>query len=114
MVDGKIHKGNKIKLMVTGKKFVTEIGVMTLKQQPVKVLRSGEIGYIIAGIKTVEDAREGDAITSSAKRAEEALPGYQESKPMLFVCLFRVETDQYNHFKGSLEKLKLNDAALQF
>ena len=84
------------------------------KQQPVKVLRSGEIGYIISGIKTVEDARVGYAITSSAKGAEEVLPGYQEAKPMLFEGVFRVETDQYNHLKDSLEKLKLNDAALQF
>lgn len=115
VVDGEIKKGNKIKFMVTGREFFAEeIGVMTPEQQPVDVLKSGEIGYIIAGIKTVEDARVGDTITTSAKGAKEALPGYQEAKPMLFAGLFPVDTDQYNHLKDSLEKLKLNDAALQF
>lgn len=115
IVDGEIHKGDKIKFMVTGKVFVAEeIGVMTPDQQPVEVLRSGEIGYIIAGIKTVEDARVGDTITSSVRGAEKALPGYQEAKPMLFAGLFPVDSEQYNHLKDSLEKLKLNDAALQF
>ncbi|CDF39870.1 Translation elongation factor 4, Rhodoplastic [Chondrus crispus] len=115
VVDGEIHKGDKIKFMVTKKEFYAEeIGVMTTEQQPVHVLRSGEIGYIIAGIKTVDDARVGDTITTSAKGADEALPGYQEAKPMLFAGLFPVESDQYNHLKDSLEKLKLNDAALQF
>lgn len=115
VVDGRIEKGQKIKFMVTGKEFISEeIGVMTPDQQPVKMLNSGEIGYLIAGIKTVEDARVGDTITTSSKSAEEPLPGYQEAKPMLFAGLFPVDTDQYNHLKDSLEKLKLNDAALQF
>lgn len=115
VVDGAISKGDKIKFMVTGKEFFAEeIGVMTPDQQPVSVLKSGEIGYLIAGIKTVEDARVGDTITSSLKGASEPLPGYQEAKPMLFAGLFPVDTEQYNHLKDSLEKLKLNDAALQF
>lgn len=115
VVDGKISKGEKIQFMVTGKNFIAEeIGVMTPDQQPVDVLNSGEIGYLVAGVKTVEDARVGDTITSALRGAEEALPGYQEAKPMLFAGLFPVDTDQYNHLKDSLEKLKLNDAALQF
>lgn len=115
VVDGSVRKGDKIKFMVTGKEFIAEeIGVMTPNQQPVSVLNSGEIGYLIAGIKTVEDARVGDTISTSIKGATEPLPGYQEAKPMLFAGLFPVDTDQYNHLKDSLEKLKLNDAALQF
>lgn len=115
VVDGKISKGSKIKFMVTGKEFLAEeVGVMTPDQQPVDVLSSGEIGYLIAGIKTVEDARVGDTITTTSKGAEKPLPGYEEAKPMLFAGMFPVEADQYNHLKDSLEKLKLNDAALQF
>lgn len=115
VVDGRIRKGTKIKFMVTGKEFLAEeIGVMTPDQQAVDVLNPGEIGYLVAGIKTVEDARVGDTITTSAKGATEALPGYQEAKPMLFAGLFPVDSEQYNHLKDSLEKLKLNDAALHF
>lgn len=115
LVDGKIRKGEKIKFMVTGKEFYAEeIGVMNPEQCKVDTLNSGEIGYIIAGVKTVEDARVGDTITSSVNGATEALPGYQEAKPMLFAGLFPVDSEQYNHLKDSLEKLKLNDAALQF
>ncbi|CAN8066404.1 unnamed protein product [Agarophyton chilense] len=115
IIDGQIRKGEKIKFMVTGKEFVAEeIGVMTPDQQPVQVLSSGEIGYLIAGVKTVEDARVGDTITTSVNSAKCPLPGYQEAKPMLFAGLFPVESDQYNQLKDSLEKLKLNDAALQF
>lgn len=115
IVDGKISKGQKIKFMVTGKEFYAEeIGVMNPEQCGVDTLQSGEIGYIIAGVKTVEDARVGDTITSSVNGAAKALPGYQEAKPMLFAGLFPVDSEQYNHLKDSLEKLKLNDAALQF
>lgn len=115
VVDGTIRKGDKIKFMATGKEFsAEEIGVMTPDQQPVDWLTSGEIGYLIAGVKTVEDARVGDTITTYPRGASEPLPGYQEAKPMLFAGLFPVESDQYNHLKDSLEKLKLNDAALQF
>lgn len=113
--DGTIRKGDKIKFMATGKCFTAEeVGVMTPDQQPVDMLTSGEIGYLIAGVKTVEDARVGDTITTFPRGAVEPLPGYQEAKPMIFAGLFPVETDQYNHLKDSLEKLKLNDAALQF
>lgn len=115
VVDGSIKTGDKIKFMVTGNEFIAEeIGVMTPDQQQVNILRSGEIGYIIAGIKTVEEARVGDTITSSVRGAKEPLPGYQEAKPMIFAGLFPVDSEQYNHLKDSLEKLKLNDAALQF
>lgn len=115
IVDGQLKKGDKILFMATGKQFsAEEIGVMTPDQQPVGTLRSGEIGYLIAGVKTVEDARVGDTITAAGRQAEEPLPGYQEAKPMIFAGLFPVDSEQYNHLKDSLEKLKLNDAALQF
>lgn len=115
VVDGELRQGDKILFMVTNKQFVAEeIGVMTPAQQPVKTLRCGEIGYLIAGIKTVEDARVGDTITTASKKAADPLPGYQEAKPMIFAGCFPVDADQYEHLKDSLEKLKLNDAALQF
>lgn len=115
VIDGSISKGQKIKFMVTDKEFFAEeIGVMTPDQQPVSVLNSGEIGYLIGGVKTVEDARVGDTITTSLRGAAEPLPGYQEAKPMLFAGLFPTDSDQYDRLKDSLEKLKLNDASLQF
>lgn len=115
VVDGEIRKGDKIRFMVTGRDFFAEeIGVMTPNQQPVDLLKSGEIGYVIAGIKTVEDARVGDTITTALKGATEALPGYKEAKPMLFAGLFPMDSEQFYHLQDSLDKLKLNDAALQF
>ncbi len=115
IVDGELRKGDKILFMATDKQFIAEeIGVMTPAQQPVQTLRCGEIGYLIAGIKTVEDARVGDTITTTVRKAAEPLPGYQEAKPMIFAGVFPIDSDQYEHLKDSLEKLKLNDAALQF
>ncbi len=115
VVEGTLRKDDKILFMVTGKTFTAdEIGVMNPEQEPVDKLETGEIGYLIGGIKTVEDARVGDTITTAVRGAEEKLPGYQEPKPMLFAGLFPIESDQYEHLKDSLEKLKLNDAALQF
>lgn len=115
VVDGTLRRGDKILFMATGKTFVAEeVGVMTPGQQPVDRLEVGEIGYLIGGIKTVEDARVGDTVTTTVRSAEEPLPGYQEAKPMLFAGVFPIDADQYDHLKDSLEKLKLNDAALQF
>lgn len=115
IMEGTLKKADKILFMVTGKTFIAdEIGVMNPDQQPVDKLETGEIGYLIGGIKTVEDARVGDTITHSNGGAEKPLPGYKEARPMLFAGLFPIESDQYEHLKDSLEKLKLNDAALQF
>lgn len=115
IVDGTLRRGDKITFMASGKTFFAEeCGVMTPGQQSVDCLEVGEIGYLISAIKTVEDARVGDTVTTAARGAETPLPGYQEAKPMLFAGVFPIDSDQYEHLKDSLEKLKLNDAALQF
>jgi GTP-binding protein LepA len=115
VVSGSMKKGDKILFMASGKQFFAEeIGVMSPKQCPCDELRSGEVGYLIAGIKTVEDARVGDTITSAAKKAAAPVPGYAEARPMLFAGLFPTDADQYEQLKVALEKLKLNDAALQY
>jgi elongation factor 4 len=115
IMSGCMKKGAKITFMQSGKSFLAEeIGVMSPKNHPCEELRSGEVGYLIAGIKTVEDARVGDTITTAAKGAAEALPGYKEARPMIFAGMFPSDSDQYLQLKLALEKLKLNDAALQY
>lgn len=115
IMSGCMKKGAKIHFMQSGKSFLAEeIGVMSPKQNPCDELRSGEVGYLIAGIKTVEDARVGDTITTAAKGADKALPGYKEARPMIFAGMFPSDSEQYNQLKVALEKLKLNDAALQY
>lgn len=115
IVAGSMRKNDRVIFMASGKQFVAEeIGVMAPKQSPCDELRAGEVGYLIAGIKTVEDARVGDTITVASRRAEQALPGYAEARPMLFAGMFPTDADQYDQLKTALEKLKLNDAALQY
>lgn len=115
IVAGTMRKNDRVIFMASGKQFVAEeIGVMAPKQSPCDELRAGEVGYLIAGIKTVEDARVGDTITVASRRAEQALPGYAEARPMLFAGMFPTDADQYDQLKTALEKLKLNDAALQY
>jgi GTP-binding protein LepA len=115
VISGSLKQGAKINFMQSGKQFhAEEIGVMSPKPCPCDELRSGEVGYLIAGIKTVRDARVGDTITNTLNPAREALPGYSEAKPMLFAGMFPVDADQYEQLKVGFEKLKLNDAALQY
>jgi GTP-binding protein LepA len=113
--DGVISSGMKIKLMATDKEYeVTKVGVFTPKMQEALQLSSGEVGYIIAGIKNVGDTKIGDTITDANKPAERALPGYKEIKPMVFCGLYPIETHQYEDLKTSLEKLRLNDSSFSF
>jgi len=117
VISGVIKKNDQIRFMNTGKRFnCDEIGVLSPDQQPVDFLESGEVGYMIAGIKTVEDARVGDTITheSEGRRAKEPLPGYAEATPMVWCGLFPTDTKDYDQLRDSLQKLKLNDAALAF
>ncbi len=113
--EGTLNKGDKILLMSTGKEFtVTDLGYSTLKFIPRASLETGEVGYVIAGIKTVEDTRVGDTVTLSAKPAAEPLAGYREAKPMVFAGLFPINGEDYETLKDALHKLKMNDAALVF
>jgi len=116
VVSGSIVKGQKVQMMSTGTSFeVLEIGFFKPKMTTSKEgIHAGEVGYLICNIKNVAEARVGDTITDSRNPATEALPGYQEAKPMVFCGFYPVDTDQFTDLKDALDKLKLNDAALQF
>lgn len=115
VMDGTVKKGDRIRLMASGKEYeIDEIGVLSPTQTPVNELHAGEVGYLAAAIKAVEDARVGDTITLANSQAAEALPGYTEAKPMVFCGLFPTDSDEYPNLKEALEKLKLNDAALSY
>ena len=93
---------------------IDEIGVLSPTQIQVNELHAGEVGYLAAAIKTVEDARVGDTITLASAPAKSPLPGYTEAKPMVFCGLFPTDADQFEDLREALERLKLNDAALQY
>ena len=113
--DGQVKFGDKIKMMATGAVFeVLEVGVRTPKEVKKDCLVAGEVGYIAAAIKTVKDVRVGDTITLEDNSAVEPLPGYRELKSMVFCGLYPVNAEDYQNLKDSLEKLKLNDAALHY
>ena len=113
--DGQVKVGDKIKMMATGAVFeVLEVGVRTPKEVKKDCLIAGEVGYIAAAIKTVKDVRVGDTITLEDNSAVEPLPGYRELKSMVFCGLYPVNAEDYQNLKDSLEKLKLNDAALHY
>ncbi|XP_049933600.1 translation factor GUF1 homolog, chloroplastic-like [Nymphaea colorata] len=94
--------------------YADEIGVLSPDQLQVDELYAGEVGYLAASIRSVADARVGDTITHSARRAKNSLPGYEEATPMVFCGLFPVDADQFPELRDALEKLQLNDAALNF
>lgn len=113
--DGRVRAGTKIRLMRTGKDLeVSEVGVFLPKMKAVEELSSGEVGYIIAGIKNVSDTKIGDTITEANNPATEPCPGYKEIKPMVFSGLYPIETHQYADLKDALEKLRLNDSSFTF
>ncbi|MEW6563220.1 MAG: translation elongation factor 4 [Pseudomonadota bacterium] len=115
IVNGKLKPKDKILLMATGAQYLTEhIGVFTPKSQPRETLTAGQVGFVIAGIKELKAAKVGDTITLAGKQAAVPLPGFKEVQPQVFAGLFPVEANQYEALRDSLEKLKLNDAALQF
>jgi GTP-binding protein LepA len=113
--DGEIKRGMKILLMATGRvSEVQEVGVFTPVRTPVDVLGTGEVGYIVAGIKNVTDTQIGDTITYADNPSPEPCPGYKEVKPMVFSGLYPTEPGQYEELKGALEKLALNDSSFHF
>jgi GTP-binding protein LepA len=115
VMDGVVRPGDKIQLMSNGKTFdVTEVGVFSPKALPRDYLMVGDVGYITASIKTVQDTRVGDTVTLAENPAEEALPGYRKMNPMVYCGLYPIDTSRYNDLREALEKLQLNDAALQF
>jgi GTP-binding protein LepA len=115
IVNGTLKPKDKILFMATGAQHLTEhVGVFTPKSQDRGSLSAGQVGFVIAGIKELKDAKVGDAVTLAARPAASALPGFKEIQPQVFAGLFPVESNQYEALRDSLEKLKLNDAALQY
>ena len=115
VVNGTIRPKDKILLMANGSQHLVEsIGVFTPKSLPRESLSAGQVGFIIAGIKELKAAKVGDTITLASKPAAQPLPGFKEVQPQVFAGLFPVEANQYDALRDSLEKLKLNDAALQY
>ncbi len=115
VMDGSVKRGDKVHLMASGKEYVIdELGILSPMQVQVDELHAGEVGYFAASIKAVGDARVGDTITLVNNKAAEALPGYAEAKPMVFCGLFPTDADQYPELKDALDKLRLNDAALNY
>ncbi len=115
IVEGSVKTGDKIRMMATGKEFeVTEIGVLTPKAVPQDQLSVGDVGYLTAAIKNVGDTRVGDTITLAKNGATEPLPGYRRLNPMVYCGLYPIDTAKYNDLREALEKLELNDSALQF
>lgn len=115
LFDGKVRAGRKIKLMASGNTYdVSQVGVFTPKMQPVDELSSGEVGYIIAGIKSVHDTKIGDTITDALTPASEACPGYKDIKPMVFCGLYPTIPHEYENLRDALNKLRLNDSSFNF
>lgn len=113
--EGTLRVGDKIKMMSTNKEFeVVELGVNTPKEEKKEFLTVGDVGYLTASIKDVNDTNVGDTITHVENGADEALPGYRKLNPMVFCGLYPVSSDDYNALKDALEKLQLNDSSLQF
>jgi len=115
VVDGQLSPGQSIRMMSSGKTYeVTELGVFLPQMAPVDRLGPGEVGCVLAGIKNVGDTRIGDTITHAARPAAEPLPGYRPIKPLVFCGLYPVDGEDFPALRDALEKLQLNDAALQF
>ncbi|MEQ7215738.1 translation elongation factor 4 [Enterococcus asini] len=115
VMEGVVRPGDKIQLMSNGKTFeVTEVGVFSPKAIQRDYLMVGDVGYLTAAIKTVADTRVGDTVTLADNPAAEALPGYRKMNPMVFCGLYPIDNSRYNDLREALEKLELNDAALQF
>ncbi|RHX85049.1 translation elongation factor 4 [Leptospira stimsonii] len=113
--DGRIKKGDRFLIMSTGKDFtVNEVGINRITLTPTESLGAGEVGYLIAGIKKVSDAKTGDTITLFSNPTKESIPGYKEAKPMVFSGLYPINGEQFDELVDAIEKLKLNDAALVF
>ena len=113
--NGSIKKGDKVKFFNTGKEYIAdEIGVLRMKMCPKDEIKTGDVGYIISGIKSAVEVKVGDTITKCENPCEEAIAGFEEVKPMVFAGVYPIETDEYEDLRASLEKLQLNDASLVF
>jgi len=113
--NGVIRKGDKVKFFNTGKEYdADEIGVLKMDMVPRQELRTGDVGYIISGIKTSKEVKVGDTITHIARPCDKAIEGFEEVKPMVFAGVYPIEAEDFEDLRASLEKLQLNDASLTF
>ncbi|WP_243348647.1 translation elongation factor 4 [Parabacteroides sp. FAFU027] len=115
IVNGTIRKGDKVKFFSTGKEYeADEIGVLKLNMAPREELGTGDVGYLITGIKTSKEVRVGDTITHIANPCKSGIAGFEEVKPMVFAGIYPIEAEDFEDLRASLEKLQLNDASLTF
>ncbi len=115
VVDGRVRRGTKIAFGSNGSVYeVREVGYLRLGAVATEELGAGEVGYLTAQIKSIADTKVGDTVLEAGRRAAELLPGYREVKPMVFAGLYPGDSDQYERLRGALEKLKLNDASIQY
>ena len=115
VMQGTLHKGEGIRFMATHKEYdAEEIGYLQMKQVQTDKLEAGEVGYVIGSVKSLEDARVGDTLTTVKNAAAEAIPGYQEPKPMVFSGIYPTSSDDFENLRSALEKLQLNDASLTY
>ena len=115
IMNGVIRTGDKVKFVATGKEYeADEIGVLKLDMSPRKELGTGDVGYIISGIKTSREVKVGDTITHIARPCDKAIDGFEEVKPMVFAGVYPIESEDFEDLRASLEKLQLNDASLTF
>ena len=115
VIDGEIRKNDKVKFVNTAKEYIAdEIGILKLDKQPRDVVKTGDVGYIISGIKQASEVKVGDTITNRDRPCTEAIKGFEDVKPMVFAGIYPVDTDEYEELRNSMEKLQLNDASLVF
>ncbi len=115
VMDGEIRKGDKVKFVATEKEYIAdEVGILKLKQDPRAVVKTGDVGYIISGIKEASEVKVGDTLTQVERPCAEAIKGFEDVKPMVFAGIYPVDTDEYEELRKSMEKLQLNDASLVF
>lgn len=115
IMDGVLNQGDEILFMAVDQTYdADEIGYLRLKPEPCKKLSAGEVGYIIGSVKTLEDTKVGDTVTTAKNGAKEPIPGYKEVKPMVFSGIYPTDSEDFESLRSALEKLQLNDASLQF
>ncbi|MFL2594453.1 MAG: translation elongation factor 4 [Flavobacteriaceae bacterium] len=115
VMNGQITKGDRIKFIATGKEYnADEVGSLKLKQEPRKHVETGDVGYLITGIKEAKEVQVGDTITLAASPTDSPIDGFEEVKPMVFAGIYPVDTEDYEELRNSMEKLQLNDASLVF
>ena len=115
VMEGEIRKGDHVRFMATEKEyFADEVGILKLEKSPRDVVKAGDVGYIISGIKEAKEVKVGDTLTHVANPCAEAISGFEDVKPMVFAGIYPVDTDEYEELRNSIEKLQLNDASLVF